>query len=155
MASGCDMIVNLTNLPEYKIDNEVKIKRAFAGDKEQILTFISDNFQKTWMYEAEKALLQDKCFIATRQGKVVGFACFDTTAKGFFGPTGVTERERHNGIGKALLIRTLGAMCEYGYGYAIIGWVSDAENFYRKTVNAEFVKGGEPENSVYSNMISM
>ena len=44
-------------------------------------------------------------------------------------------------------------MKEYGYGYAVIGWVGDAEMFYRKTVDAEFIKGGNPENSVYSNMI--
>lgn len=46
-------------------------------------------------------------------------------------------------------------MKEYGYGYAVIGWVGDAEMFYRKTVDAEFIKGGNPENSVYSNMIFM
>lgn len=53
------------------------------------------------------------------------------------------------------MIRTLNAMREYGYGYAIIGWVSEAENFYRKTVGAEYIKGGNPENGVYSNLIMM
>ena len=37
--------------------------------------------------------------------------------------------------------------------YAVIGWVGDAEPFYRKTVGAELIKGGNPENSIYSNMI--
>ena len=46
-------------------------------------------------------------------------------------------------------------MREYGYAYAIIGWVDDAEMFYRKVVGAEFIKGGEPENSIYCNMIEM
>ena len=46
-------------------------------------------------------------------------------------------------------------MREYGYAYAVIGWVSDAELFYRKTVGAEWIRGGNPENSVYSGMISM
>ena len=58
-------------------------------------------------------------------------------------------------VGQSLLLRTLYAMKEYGYGYAVIGWVGDAEMFYRKTVDAEFIKGGNPENSVYSNMIFM
>ncbi|BCZ46414.1 hypothetical protein psyc5s11_24810 [Clostridium gelidum] len=38
---------------------------------------------------------------------------------------------------------------------SIIGWVSEAENFYRKTVSAEYIKNGEPENSIYSNLIFM
>ena len=46
-------------------------------------------------------------------------------------------------------------MREYGYGYAIIGWVSEAEMFYRKAVGAEFIKAGNPENSVYSNLVFM
>ena len=55
-------------------------------------------------------------------------------------------------VGTALLLRTLTCMREEGYGYAIIGWVDDAEQFYRKTVNAEWIPGGEPENTVYSNL---
>lgn len=96
-----------------------------------------------------------KCFVATDDGKVIGFACYDASAKGFFGPIGVDPNRRNENIGNALLIRTLNAMREYGYGYAIIGWVSEAEMFYRKTVGAEFIKGGNPENSVYSNLVFM
>ena len=44
-------------------------------------------------------------------------------------------------------------MRDAGYGYAVIGWVGDAANFYRKTVGAQFIPGGEPENTVYANMI--
>lgn len=96
-----------------------------------------------------------KCFIATENGKILGFACFDSSAKGFFGPIGVEPGHRGKNIGQALLLRTLNAMREYGYAYAIIGWVSDAEMFYRKTVGAEYIKGGNPENSVYSNLVFM
>lgn len=97
-----------------------------------------------------------KCFIATKKGKLLGFACYDASAKGFFGPIGVLTSERGKNIGTLLLLlRTLEAMREYGYGYAIIGWVSEAEQFYRKTVSAEYIKNGEPENSVYSNLIFM
>mgnify|MGYP002513549219 CR=1 FL=1 len=96
-----------------------------------------------------------KCFIATENGKMLGFACYDSSAKGFFGPIGVAEERRGKNIGQALLVRTLNAMKEYGYGYAIIGGVSEAEQFYRKTVGAEFIQGGNPENSVYSNLIFM
>ena len=157
MISGCDMIVNLTNLPEMSLSGCLKIKRAFVGDKETILDFVESNFQKNWVYEVEHALMGDvsKCFIATEEGKLIGFACYDSSSKGFFGPIGVLEERRKENIGQALLIRTLNAMKEYGYGYAIIGWVSDAEQFYRKTVGAEFIKGGNPENSIYSNLVFM
>lgn len=154
---GGDMIVGLTNLPQYKLSEKIKLKRAFPGDKAQILKFVRENFQSNWEYEVEQSLFQSpgKCFIATEEGRLIGFACYDASAKGFFGPIGVLPSERGKNIGTALMIRTFEAMREYGYGYAIIGWVSEAEQFYRKTVNAEYIKNGEPENSVYSNLIFM
>ncbi len=94
-----------------------------------------------------------KCFIATENGEILGFACYDSSAKGFFGPIGVKPDRRGENIGQTLLIRTLNSMREYGY--AVIGWVSEAEMFYRKTVGAEYIKGGNPENSVYSNLVFM
>lgn len=155
MLKGGDMIVGLYHLPTAEVAQTIKIKRAFVGDKETILNFVRENFQNNWVYEVEHSLMQSpsKCFLATENGKILGFACFDASAKGFFGPIGVDPRRRKENIGQALLIRTLNAMREYGYGYAIIGWVSDAEMFYRKTVGAEFIKGGNPENSVYSNLV--
>lgn len=157
MLNGNDMIVNLGGIKEVECAEGVKIKRAFAGDKPEILDFIANNFSKGWVYEAERAIMSPvpKCYIATYEGRVVGFACYDSSALGFFGPIGVDPSMRGKKIGEALLKRTLVAMREYGYWYAVIGWVSDAENFYRKTVGAEFIKGGNPENSVYSNMVSM
>lgn len=154
---GCDMIVSLYNLPEYSAAQGIKIKRAFVGDKEAILSFVEKHFQKNWVYEVEHSLMQEvsKCFIATKDSEILGFACFDASAKGFFGPIGVDPQKRGGNVGRALLVRTLDAMREYGYAYAVIGWVSDAEMFYRKTVGAEFIRGGSPENSVYSNLIFM
>lgn len=157
-SNGCDMIVGLMNLPTYELSENIRIKRAFPGDKATILQFIKENFDSpTWVYEAEYAMMQEggKCLIATENGKLLGFACFDASARGFFGPIGVAKAGRNKNIGTALLIRTLEAMREYGYAYAVIGWVSDAEMFYRKTVGAEFIHNGYPENSIYSNLISM
>lgn len=159
MLEGGDMIVGLYNLPTIKLADSIKIKRAFAGDKDTILKFVEHNFQKNWVYEVEHSLMQEasKCFIATENGEIIGFACYDVSARGFFGPIGVADTRRGENIGQALLIRTLNAMREYGYGYgyAIIGWVSQAEMFYKKTVGAEYIKGGNPENSVYSNLVFM
>ena len=54
MISGCDMIVNLTNLPEMSLSGCVKIKRAFVGDKETILDFVESNFQKNRVWSILK-----------------------------------------------------------------------------------------------------
>lgn len=153
--TGCDMITNLTRLPREQEYEAFRIKRVFVGEKPRVLAFIRENFSEGWVNEAECALLQHKCFVAVKDGSILGFACYDATAKGYFGPIGVLEETRGKGVGTALLLRTLTCMREEGYGYAIIGWVDDAEQFYRKTVNAEWIPGGEPENTVYSNLIDL
>lgn len=153
-----DMIVNLTKLPQGPVLGEdIKIKRAFSGEKSAIVDFVRTNFEETWVGETEHALMQSPghCFIATQGGKLLGFACYDATAKGFFGPIGILPKAQGKQLGVALLIRTMEAMREAGYGYAVIGWVNNAENFYRKAVDAEYIPNGQPENSVYSNLISM
>ncbi len=154
---GCDMIANLNTLPAVPACEGVRIKRAFPGDKETILAFVRERFSRGWVGECEHALMQStpKCLIATKGGKVLGFACYDASALGFFGPIGVAEEARGQGIGAALLVQTLHVMRAQGYGYAIIGWVNDAEMFYRKTVGATFIEGGTPEKSVYSNLVMM
>lgn len=151
------MIVGLYRLPPAPDAGDVKIKRAFPADKSAILSFIRENFSQGWADEAEHALLLSPpcCLIAVKEKRVVGFACWDATAKGFFGPIGVQKDQRGGRIGQALLLRSLHAMREAGYAYAVIGWVNSAETFYRKTVGAEFIPGGSPENSVYANMIGL
>ncbi len=155
MSQSGDMIVSLAHLPGYTLDPSVHIKRAFITDLPAIEAFIRAHFSEGWVYEMTRSILQDsgKCYVAAENRQVIGFACFDGTAKGFFGPLGVHPDARHRNIGTALLIRTLEAMRDYGYGYAVIGWVGDAAPFYEKTVGAAFIPGGTPDNSVYSNML--
>jgi hypothetical protein len=75
------------------------------------------------------------CLIAVINGRLAGFACYDATARGFFGPTGVAEASRGKGIGLALLFHTLQAMKAQGYAYAIIGAAGPHE-FYASAVGA-------------------
>lgn len=153
-----DMIANLTTLPAPPpLPEGIALKRALPADKSRILAFVRLHFNKNWVNEAEYALNREPpaCFLATENGSLVGFACYDASAKGFFGPTGVAKTQRGRGVGAALLFRTLEAMREYGYGYAVIGWVGETADFYRKTVGAQYIPGGEPKNSVYSRFIFM
>ena len=64
------------------------IKVVKINDRIPILAFVQKQFQKNWVYEVEHALMESvsKCYIATEGGIILGFACFDSSAKGFFGP---------------------------------------------------------------------
>ncbi|MFR3259058.1 MAG: hypothetical protein ACLTRS_18385 [Lachnospiraceae bacterium] len=43
-----------------------------------------------------------KCFIAVEDKKVIGFACYDSSAKGFFGPIGVHPGLSWKNVGQSL-----------------------------------------------------
>ncbi len=155
-----DMLINLYRLPQnnshFPEENGIRIKRALPPDKSKILAFIREEFQAGWADECEHALSHDPCgcYLAVRNGEILGFACYDATAKGYFGPTGVKESERRQGIGAALLHACLHAMREQGYGYAIVGWTAkSAIPFYEKEAGAVLIANSEPEQSIYSNMI--
>lgn len=156
---NADYLVKLYELPSSEpacrkaAEEGVTIHRAMGLDRGRILDFVAENFSPAWVGEASLALScqPTTCFIAVKEKKVVGFACYDATAKGFFGPTGVLEECRGKGVGSALLYRTLEAMREAGYGYAVIGWVSDAVEFYRKSLEILEIPGSFP--GVYRHMI--
>lgn len=149
-----DMLVNLSRIPQQNTVDGVQIVRVQPPDRLILLSFVGKHFSQGWVSECGLALsfLPGRCFAAVRDGKPVGFACYDTTAKGFFGPIGVAETERGKGVGAALLIACLSAMREEGYGYAVIGWCDEAEAFYRKTVGAVPIPDSAPRQSVYREM---
>ncbi|MDR0496304.1 MAG: GNAT family N-acetyltransferase [Treponema sp.] len=140
-----------------KNDKGLVIKPAYRGEKKLILDFVKKNFEAdVWPDECDKAINSDPvaCFIAVKKKKLVGFSCYDSAARGFFGPMGVKKEYRGIGIGALLLKRALFAMKENGYAYAIIGWVAtDAIKFYEKSVNASIIDDSPCEKSVYRNMI--
>lgn len=105
-----------------------------------------------WKSEVEVAFSRQpvSCWIAQRGNDLLGFACYESTARNFFGPTGTLESERGKGIGKLLLLKSLESMREMGYGYAIIGGVGPAE-FYEKAVGAKIIEGSEI--SIYQHLL--
>jgi GNAT superfamily N-acetyltransferase len=155
-----DMLVRLYDMPPIcseggLADEGIAIKQALANDKTRILEFVRTNFGNGWADECEKSIFNQppSCYIAVKDREVLGFACYDATALGFFGPTGVAEHARGKGIGSVLLGKCLISMKEKGYGYAIIGYVTDALDFYKKAANAEPIEGADPEKSVFINLI--
>lgn len=137
-------IVADADLDRQLVDNGVVIRRALAPELDTIRAWITPRFSPGWASEVQVAFSRDPnaCLIAVRDGKLLGFACYDAIALGFFGPTGVDEEARGLGIGKALLLKTLLAMRERGYGYAAIGWAGPVD-FYARTVGAIPIPGSD------------
>jgi GNAT superfamily N-acetyltransferase len=154
-----DMLVRLLELPEVaelekKLLEKDKIvfRRAIAPEKHLVSEWVMEQFGAYWQSEVEVAFSRQpvSCWIAQRGNQILGFACYESTARNFFGPTGTLESERGKGIGKVLLVKSLESLREMGYAYAIIGGVGPAE-FYEKAVGAKAIEGSEV--SIYQNLL--
>ncbi|UII78997.1 GNAT family N-acetyltransferase [Flagellimonas sp. CMM7] len=154
-----DMLVRLLDLPDSTKDEKylwetenIIIKRPIAPEMSIVTNWVTSNFSVNWGDEVSVAFasLPVNCYIAQREQSILGFACFESTSKNFFGPTGVLESERGKKIGKILLIKSLNALKELGYAYAIIGGVGPAE-YYEKVVGAKVIE--ESEKSIYQNLL--
>lgn len=154
-----DLLVRLWSLPSREPVLErlrtqgVSIKRVIAPDKGRVLAFVREHFGDGWMYECEAALstVPSTCYIAVKDGEVIGFACYEATGRDYFGPIGVAPERREGGVGTGLLLSCLHSMWELGYAYAIIGWADEAAAFYEKTVGAMPIPDSHP--AIYCNLI--
>ncbi len=147
-----DLLVKLYDLPDEGAAKErltaqgIHLIRPLSADKGPICRWVKEHFSEGWSDEVSLAFSGQPvtCFIALNEvSDPVGFACYDATFRGFFGPTGVLESHRGQGIGTALLLRALHAMSEAGYAYAVIGF-SGADEFYARTVGAVPIEGSSP-----------
>lgn len=154
-----DMLVRLYALPDGTeclkelASRGIRIRRAMPYEKHHTVNWVREHFSGRWASECDIAFGNRpiSCFLATYQGEIVGFACYDATCKGFFGPTGVLEGMRGQGIGKALLLACLEAMRAEGYGYAIIGWVGP-KGFYAKVAGAIDIPDSTP--GIYQDLLN-
>lgn len=153
-----DMLVRLYDLHNSadlysKIQSQgISLRRARAFEKHTVANFARQNFSEKWASEVEVAITRQpvSCWIATRNKEILGFSCYETTQRGFFGPTGVIEAARGNGLGKALLFKALESLRDMGYAYGIIGGVGPRE-FYEKNCGAIEIPGSDP--GVYSDIL--
>lgn len=157
-----DMLVKLYELDRYEDNREhlrdqgISIQPAMAANLGTIRRWITDRFGEGWADEATQAVLASpsRCLLAVREKdgtqEILGFACYDATVKGFFGPTGVVEAARGLGVGRALLMGTLKAMEASGYAYAVIGGVGP-EKFYEACCGAVLIEGSSP--GYYRNLL--
>jgi hypothetical protein len=153
-----DLLVKLYELPERDpllkklSDDRICIRRAIAPEKHVVIDWVLKNFSMGWASECESAFANKPitCYIAVKDKKMVGFACYEATYKNFFGPTGVIESSRGKGIGKALFLTSMYAMESQGYAYAIIG-SAGPKDFYVKTARAIEIEGSVP--GIYKGML--
>lgn len=142
-----DLLVKLYDLkpPKRPPPDGVSVRRAFAAEKRLIADWVAKRFGERWASECEISFARQPvaCFVAVSDFEVLGFASYDATARGFFGPTGVAEEARHKGIGRSLLVATIEDMARQGYAYGIIGSTTSLD-FYRNEVGAIEIPDSTP-----------
>lgn len=153
-----DMLVKLYQLPELEpvikqlAENGIEIRRAIAPEKHVVIEWVRKHFNNGWASECEVAFANQpvSCYLAVKQGELIGFSCYEATCKNFFGPTGVSENERNLGAGKGLLLASLHAMRALGYGYAVIG-SAGPKDYYSRVVGAAVIEDSSP--GIYKGML--
>ncbi len=146
-----DMLVKLYELEDdwqflaKQQTRGITLRKPMGPEKHGIISWVSDHFGTGWASETDAALSNKPatCFVAVKEAKIIGFACYDATALGFFGPIGVEKSHRKKGTGTALMTACLLDMKLKGYGYAIVGAVKDA-NYYKNAVGAIEIPDSSP-----------
>ena len=130
----------------------IELRKPIGPEKRAIIAWVVDRFGNAWASEVDVALSNQPrtCFVAVKDTQIIGFACYDATALGFFGPIGVEKSHRKKGTGRALLNACLLDIKSKGYGYAVVGGVKDMQ-FYKKAVGAVEIPDSDP--GLYANQI--
>ena len=148
-----DLLVNLLKLPASPAaSQEFLVRRAQPFELSIVRSFVAEKFSPRWADEVSVGFSRQpvSVFIATKEKRVIGFAAYECTSRGFFGPMGVAESAQHEGAGKALLLAALAALREMGYVYAIIG-AAGPVRFYQKAVGAIVIPDSEP--GIYTDIL--
>jgi len=128
------------------------VRRAQPFEISAVRRFVRENFSANWADEISVGFARQpvSVFVATKERELIGFAAYECTRRGFFGPMGVVENAKNNGVGKALLLAALAALKEMGYVYAIVG-AAGPVRFYQKTVGAIIIPDSEP--GIYTDLL--
>jgi len=148
-----DLLVKLYELPVKAPDlaQTITIRPVMAAEISAVRVWIESHFSRGWADEFERGAHASPIgsIIAVEERKVVGFACYDASALGLFGPTGVDPSQRGKGVGTALLFAALNAMKVKGHVYAVIGWAGPVD-FYAHHVGAIPIEGSQAR---YQNLL--
>ncbi|WP_409293756.1 GNAT family N-acetyltransferase [Peribacillus sp. SCS-26] len=137
-----DMFVHLEN---YQFpDNFLykgEIRRAQTEDLDEVMAFIREEFGERWVSTAIEGFHHEEIPIRLSYsgGILTGFACYDITGKGVFGPMGTSIKFRQQGTGSALLHHCLKDMKRRGCDSIKIQQAGPIE-FYEKACGARLSK---------------
>lgn len=150
-----DLLVKLYDLPapgEAPDTGDVTVRKPIGPEHRVIVHWVLDRFGDAWASEAQAALANRpvSLFIGLRDADLLGFACYDATLLGLFGPIGVSTEARSQGLGARLLRACLDDMRSVGYGYAVIGGAGPA-GFFQRVAGAVEIAGSVP--GVYRHMV--
>ncbi len=149
---GCDvdMLIRLYELPReaaagHNAAPYCTIRTPLGTEHDRVVAWVAAQFGDGWASEARVALVNrpTSLLLALRDGAIAGFACYDATARGIFGPIGVVASERRRKVGAALLFAALHDMRSAGYAYAVAGHVGEPE-FFRRTAGATEIARSSP-----------
>ena len=123
----------------------IGLRKPIGPEKHGLIDWVADHFSAGWASETDVALSNKPCtcFVAVKDANIIGFACYDATALGFFGPIGVEKSHRKKGTGKALMTACLQDMKLKGYGFATVGVVKDTD-YYKNAVGAIEIPDSSP-----------
>lgn len=153
-----DMLVKLYDLPDphaslsAQAAQGITIRKPIGPEHRGVIDWMLREFSDAWASEAQAALTNRpvSCWVAIQAGALLGVACYDATARGYFGPVGVHPGAQGRGTGTALLRACLHDMRSVGYGYAVIGGAA-APEFYHRSVGATEIPGSSP--GLYGGML--
>ena len=123
----------------------VHLRKPTGPEHTAVARWVAEHFGAGWASEVQVALSNRpvSVWIATQRAELLGFACFDATARGYCGPLGVAGAMRARGLGAALLRVCLQDMRAAGYGYAVVGGVG-APGFFRRVASAIDIPDSTP-----------
>ncbi|CAN5285746.1 hypothetical protein BH11ACT4_BH11ACT4_21760 [soil metagenome] len=133
-----NMVVDLTRADLAERPTSAgEIHRLRSEEWPAFAAWMAREWEDPWGDESAAALLRApvSCHVATRDGRYIGFAAYDTNHPGWFGPMGTSPAARGTGVGAELLRRCLRDYVEQGRQQCEIGWVGPVE-FYERTVGA-------------------
>ena len=148
-----DLLVNLLKLPPCETPvQDFAVRRAQPFELTAVRQFVAENFSESWADEISVGFARQPItvLVATLDRELIGFAAYECTRRGFFGPMGVLTQAQKKGAGKALLLAALRGLHELGYVYAVIG-AAGPVRFYQKTVGAIIIPDSEP--GIYTDLL--
>jgi mycothiol synthase len=115
----------------------IVVRRATDADIPATAAFNLQTFSRGWQIEVDETRRFGipPLNIALYQDQIVGFAAYDVTGYGRFGPTGTRPDMRQQGIGGVLLKMCMQQMIDRGDSIAEIAWAGPVA-FYTREVGA-------------------